>query len=70
VRDFIFNNKWNIPPLLSRLFPSLQGILNSVSLPLDDPTDLLSSQHTVDGDMKLRDAYHFKSQFHYDLPVG
>jgi ribonuclease HI len=68
VRDFIFNNKWNIPPLLSRFFPSLQGILNSGSLPLDDPTDLLSWQHTVDGDMKLRDAYHFKSQFHYDLP--
>jgi ribonuclease HI len=62
VSDFIFNGEWFIPAQLLQAFPTLLSIVSQVTIPVVPSNDKLMWQHTDDGDLKLKDAYLFKSQ--------
>jgi hypothetical protein len=67
VSDFIFNGEWSIPDQLLQAFPTLLSIVSQITIPVVPSKDKLMWQHTDDGDLKLKDAYLFKSQQVQDL---
>jgi hypothetical protein len=62
VSDFIFNGEWTIPVQLLQAFPALLSIVSQITIHVVPSNDKIMWQHTDDGDLKLKDAYLFKSQ--------
>jgi hypothetical protein len=59
VSMFINNFAWNIPSAITQLFPTLQNIVDKVSIPLIEKDDQFIWKHTHDGSLSFKDAYHY-----------
>ncbi|PNX56603.1 ribonuclease H, partial [Trifolium pratense] len=60
VSDIIVNYTLSLPQFLVDLFPSLRGMINKITLPLEDRADRLVWMVSDNGDLSLKMAYDFK----------
>ncbi|GAU45776.1 hypothetical protein TSUD_24400 [Trifolium subterraneum] len=67
VSDFNFNGHWDIPAQLSLAYPKLSSIISQIVIPSSPSHDKLLWKHTDNGDLQLKEAYHFKMQQFQDL---
>lgn len=67
VGDYMVDGKWEIPDILHQMFPSLRQLVQQAIIPLEPTEDTLLWKHTDDGELNLKQAYHFKLQRHPEL---